>query len=124
MNERNLLIIGGIGIAGIAIYMGMKGGNLTTLTSKLPQGFNAMTGNDDKGYSNMMKLSPNYYAPNNIGGANTNLSAFNTSNIQDSWALPAEGNVGMSINKSWTDDPDTYSAKLAEMWITELATTL
>ena len=104
------LILGGLALGGVAIYFYHNKQNPIT------KGINDAFTNS-KGYTNMMKLSPDYYNTTSMEGAADYTNSFNGLSIVDTWGLPAEQGNAMQVNAGWTDVPDTYSARVSNSWL-------
>lgn len=67
-----------------------------------------------KGYTSLMKLSPNYYNNTSTEGAS---QAVANNNSAEPWTVAANTGNGEQLMGAWTDSPDTYSATVSNQWL-------
>lgn len=110
MKHAHLLIIGAlIGATGFYFYE----------KKKAPKNVINNAFFNNKGYTNMMKLSPIYYNGTSTESVGSNPGASNA--IATPWVLPAEQGNAMEISAGWASIPDTYSAKVSNAWLQQEA---
>lgn len=102
-------IVIGAGVLGVAGYYYYR----KTKKSSVPTTVGAFSNN--KGYTAMMKLSPQYYNSTSMEGAATQTAS--AGGILTPWVLGAEQGNAMEVSAGWTDWPDSYSAKVSNAWL-------
>ena len=74
---------------------------------------------NNKGYTAMMKLSPQYYNATSMEGAAHQTASSN--GMLAPWVMPAEQGDAMEVSAGWTAVGDSYSAKVGNAWIQQEA---
>ena len=98
-----------VALAGVGYFIYTKKSN--------PKKINTIIGNNNAGYSSMMKLSPKYYNTTSMEGSSDYTANYNSdTGIPTPWVLGVNGGNGSAVNAGWTAFPDTYAARVGNNW--------
>ena len=113
MESKNVVVgVVGLGVGALGFYFYEH-----YRKSTKPITVGAFTNN--KGYTSLMKLSPQYYNATSMEGAAHQTASSN--GILTPWVLGAEQGNAMEVNAGWTSVPDSYSANVSNAWLQEEA---
>jgi len=109
--HHGLLCTGVLLLGGFFVYKEYKGRSVTQSPVIQNAFFNK------KGYSDMMKLHPNYYNSTSTEGVESSPADYNSeTGINTPWVLGVNGGNGSEVSAGWTGWPDAYAANVGNNW--------
>jgi hypothetical protein len=106
-------------VAGVTLIFAAWWGYKHFKKPSTPKLQNALSGNL-KGYTSLMKLSPNYYnatSTESVTSLYQGPDTYSDPMLPTPWVLPAEQGNAELVSAGWTNWGDAYSARVSHQWV-------